>query len=81
MKKLKLFKKRYLIVFYDKTDEVLLYLFDNITERLKYQGKEITQQNINNIKIDLYRALKTKEHFVRFLTGEVMRVYLIDYKE
>lgn len=77
----KLYKGEYFIVFYDKTDTELLYSFDNVREILKFQGKEITRQNVNLLNVELYRALKSKEHFVRFLTGEVLRVYIINEKE
>ncbi len=72
-----LYKGKYFLVFYDKTDEELLYLFENVREILKFMGKEITRQNINIINVELYRALRSTEHFCRFLTGEVLRVYMI----
>lgn len=72
-----LYKGKYFLVFYDKTDEELLYIFENVRDILKFMGKKITRQNINLINVELYRALRSKEHFCRFLTGEVMRVYMI----
>ena len=72
-----LYKGKYFFVFYDKTDEELLYIFENVRDILKFMGKEITRQNINLINVELYRALRSREHFCRFLTGEVMRVYMI----
>lgn len=77
----KFYKGRYFIVFYDKTDEVLEHMFDNVREILKFQKKEITRQNVNLINVELYRALRTKEHITKFLTGEVMRVYIIEREE
>lgn len=77
----KLYKGRYFIVFYDKTDEHLLYMFDNVREILKFQNKEITRKNCNLIQVELRRALQTDTHFVRFLTGEVMRVYIINEED
>ena len=74
----KLYKGEYFIVFYDKTDTELLYSFDNVREILKFQGKDITRQNVNLVNVELYRALRTDTHLTRFLTGEVMRVYIID---
>ena len=71
------YKGKYFLVFYDKTDEELLYIFENVRDILKFMGKEITRQNINRINVELYRALRSTEHFCRFLTGEVMRVYMI----
>lgn len=74
----KLYKGRYFIVFYDKTDTNFLASFDNVREILKYQHKPITRQNVNFVNVELYRALRTDTHLTRFLTGEVMRVYIID---
>lgn len=76
-----MYKGRYFIVFYDKTGENLLYMFDNVREILKFQGKPLTRQNINHVNVRLYRALKTDTHFVTFLTDEVMRVYIFDENE
>ena len=76
-----MYKGRYFIVFYDKTGENLLYMFDNVREILKFQGKPLTRQNINHVNVRLYRALKTDTHFMTFLTGEVMRVYIFDVNE
>lgn len=73
----RLYKGKYFLAFYDKTDEELLYIFENVRDILKFMGKKITRQNINLINVELYRALRSKEHFCRFLTGEVMRVYMI----
>lgn len=75
------YKGKYFIVFYDRTDERILYTFDNIKEILKFQKKEINPYNARLLNIELYRALKSDEHFVTFLTGEVMRVYIIDKEE
>ena len=77
----KLYKDKYFIAFYDKNDERLLYTFDNVKEILNFQKKEINPYNIRLLNIELYRALKSDEHFITFLTGEVMRVYIITDKE
>lgn len=74
----KLYKQKYFIVFYDKTDTNLKYMFDNVEEILKFQQKKITRQAKNLINVELCRALKTDSHFTRFLTGEVLRVYIIE---
>lgn len=73
----KYYKGSFFIVFYDKTDEYLLYIFDNVREILEYMKKPITRQNVNVINNELYRALKTETHFTRFLTNEILRVYII----
>ena len=77
LNKKSLYKGKYFLVFYDKTDEELLYIFENVRDILKFMGKEITRQNVNRINVELYRALRSDEHFCRFLTGEVLRVYMI----
>lgn len=76
--KVKLYKNKYIIAFYDVTDEVLLYIFDNVREILEFQNKEITRQNVNLINVELYNALQRKDNLCRFLNGEFMRVYIID---
>lgn len=76
-----LYKGKYFLAFYDKTDEQLEYIFENVRDILKFMGKEITRQNVNLINVELYRALSTEEHFCRFLTGEVLRVYMISNVE
>lgn len=75
---IKYYRGRYLIVFYDKTDELLLHMFNNVREILKFQKKKITRKNVNLINVDLYRALKREGNFCKFLDGSTMRVYIID---
>ncbi len=72
------YRGRYLIVFYDKTDELLLHVFNNVREILKFQKKKLTRKNINLINVELYRALKREGNFCKFLDGSSMRVYIID---
>ena len=72
-----LYKGRFFLVFYDKFDENLKYMFDNVRDILKFMGQEVTRLNVNRVNVELYRALSRKEHFCRFLTGVVLRVYMI----
>lgn len=74
----KFYKGSYFLAFYDKTGEELLYIFDNAREILKFQKRELTRKNVNQINVSLYRALKTETHFTTILTGKVMRVYLVE---
>lgn len=76
-----LYKGRYFLVFYDKTGEEFKYMFDNVREILKFMGKAVTRNNVNLINVELYRALSSEMHFCRFLTGEVLRVYMISEKD
>ena len=75
---IKYYRGRYLIVFYDKTDELLLHMFNNVKEILEFQNKKITRKNMNLINVELYRALKRKGNFCKFLDGSTMRVYIVD---
>ena len=75
------YRGRYLIVFYDKTDELLLHVFNNVREILKFQKKKLTRKNINLINVELYRALKREGNFCKFLDGSSMRVYIVDMIE
>ena len=76
-----LYKHRYCLEFYDEADETLLHLFDNVNEILSFQNKVSTSENKRRICLDIYRALKRQDHICTFLTGEVMRLYLADFKE
>ena len=77
----KYYKGKYFIVFYDSLDNELKYMFDNVREIVRFQGKELTKQNLNLVQVELYRALRSKRHVTRFLTGEILRVYIIDLEE
>lgn len=74
----KLYKGNSFITFYDKTDERILYMFDNVREILKFQKKECNRTNVNRINVEIYIALKRKGHFTRFLNGTLMRLYIIN---
>lgn len=74
------YKGKYFICFYDSNDEELLYMFENVKEILKFQGKKITKQSINSINVRLYRALRSN-HIIRFLTGDAMKVHIFDINE
>lgn len=77
----KLYKGKYFIVFYDYSDEDFKYMFDNVREILNFMGKETTQKNMNQIRVELYRALRSKSHIARFLTGKPLRVYIINLED
>lgn len=75
------YKGKYFIAFYDKNDERLLYIFDNVREILKFQKKPITRTNINLTNVNIVRALKRNSHSTSFLTGELMYIYIFDINE
>ena len=81
IKPIKYYKGKYFIVFYDKSDEKFLYLFNNVREILNFQKKSITTENINLINVELYRALRRNGNLCKFLTGEIMRVYIVDVND
>lgn len=72
------FKGRYMISFYDASDDVLIAMFDNIKEICTYKNKEFNEKNYTLIKVELYRALKRSDHCTWMLNGRLMHVYLID---
>lgn len=75
------YKGKFFIVFYDENDERLQYMFDNVREILSFQRKETTRKNVNKVNVELYLALRRKGHQTRFLTGTLLRVYLIDLED
>ena len=77
----KYYKGSFFIVFYDKHDEYLEYMFDNVREILEYMNKPVTRQNVNIINNELYRALKSETHLTRFLNSKPLRVYIIKHKK
>lgn len=80
--KFKFYKGRYIIVFYDKEDNDLLYVFNNVKEILQFQKKEVNKQNLNIMNINLYNALNRDDNTCNFLIkGIPMRVYIVDLKE
>lgn len=76
-----LYKKRYMISFYGIEDDRQIYCFNNVREILEFQEREINKTNINLINVELCRALKRKKPICRFLTGQLMYVYIIDVLE
>lgn len=72
-----LYKGRFFLIFYDKDDENVRYIFDNVRDILRFTNQEITRKNVNKLNIDLYRALSSESHICRFINGETLRVYMI----
>lgn len=73
----KLYKGKYFLVFYDKADENLLYMFDNVRALCQHCGLDVTRRNINNLNVQLFHALSSKTHFFRMSANETCRVYMI----
>lgn len=79
----KLYKNKYALSFYDLNGEDFRYLFYNVKEILKFQKKPITQKNVQKMNITIYNVLKKgkENNICRFLTGEKLRLYLVDMNE
>ena len=80
MEKIKYFKGRYVISFYDSNDEYLECVFDNIHEICRYKNLDNSPESYNLVKIELYRALKRAGNRTTML-GKSMRVHLVDILE
>jgi len=79
----KLYKNRYMLSFYDLDGEEFRYCFNNVKEILKFKGKPITENNVKKMNIIIYNVLKKGKdnNICRFLTGEKLRLYLVDMQE
>ena len=77
------YKNRYTIAFYkqtrEKDNEYLYATFNNVEEILKY--KNLPQDKLYVLKVELCNALKKESHITRMLNGETMTVHLIDMLE
>ena len=71
------YKGKYFLVFYDETDEELLYLFDNVNQLCDHLKLERTRRNINNLNVQLFNALRSDTHFFKMDSHEICRVYMI----
>lgn len=80
MKSHKLYHDRYALAFYDRWGEEFRYQFDNAIDILRWQKKPITREAVVLLNAKIYAALKSPTHFVRFLTDELLTIYLIDIK-
>lgn len=77
-KKNNLYKKKYYIVFYASDDDTFVAGFDNPIEICRYKNLEVTETNIQLVRVELYRAIKKQSHRTHMLNGKLMYVYLID---
>ena len=81
MDRKKYYKGKYFLVFYDKSDENLLYLFDNVGQLCDHLKLERTRQNVNCLHVRIFHALRSQTHFFRMGPNETCRVYMIDIDE
>lgn len=81
MKTKSYYKNHYFIAFYDRDDETLLYMFNNVYEVAKALGVEPTKNNINKISVDIFRSLRRDNHQTNLFRGRCLRVYIIDIRD
>ena len=78
MDKRKYYKDKYVIVFYDETDNFIVGMFDNIKQICEYKKMDITLKSYNLVKIELYRSLNKQNGSTRMLNGKKMYIHLMD---
>lgn len=78
MRSQQLYKKRYVIAFYKRDDDTLLYLFNNVEQVCRAAGLEVTYSNMHKISTSLYKSLRREDHHTRMLNGKLMCVHIID---
>ena len=74
----KLYKKKYVLVVYDKDDDTFKYLFDNLTELCKTLGWEVNRKNMNRVQVNVYRALRRPDHQINLFRGQCYKIYIVD---
>lgn len=77
----RLYKKKYVIAIYERDDETLKYLFNNLTELCEALGWEVNRKNMNRIQVNMYRALKRPNHQFNLFRHQGYRVYIVDITE
>ena len=75
------YKNHYFIAFYDKDDETLVYMFNNIYEVARELGVEPTKKNMNRISVDIFRSVRRWNHHTNLFRGRCLRVYIIDIRD
>lgn len=74
----RLYKDRYVILFYERDDDTLKYMFDNVRQVCKELKWEINKRNLNIIQINITRSLRRKNHQTNLFRGQCLRVYIVD---
>lgn len=77
----KLYKGKYVLVFYEKDDDTLKYLFNNLREVCEKLGWEINRRNMNRIQVDIYRSLRRPNHQTNLFRRQCLKVYIVDITE
>lgn len=74
----RLYKDRYVILFYERDDDTLKYMFDNVRQVCKELKWELNKRNLNIIQINITRSLRRKNHQTNLFRGQCLRVYIVD---
>lgn len=74
----KLYKNRYVLAIYDRDDDTLKYLLDNLKELCKTLGWEVNRKNMNRVQVNVYRALKRPDHQTNLFRGQCYKIYIVD---
>lgn len=76
----KYYKGHLFFIFYEKDDETIYQMFNNVYEIVKFIGKEPNRNNVIKASVKIARALKKKTHYTDIL-GRLCRVYTVDIYE
>jgi hypothetical protein len=74
----KLYKNKYVLAVYDRDDDTLKYLFDNLKELCEVLGLEVNRKNMNKVQVNVYRALKRPDHQTNLFRGRCYKIYIVD---
>ena len=74
----KLYKDKYILAFYEKDDDTLKYIFNNIKEVCEKLNLEVNKRNMNKIQVDIYRSIRRPNHQTNFFRGQCLKVYIVD---
>lgn len=78
MSESRLYKGRYVVMFYEKDDDTLKYMFNNLTQVCRQLGWEVNRQNMNRIQVDIHRSLKRSNHQTNLFRKQCLKVYIVD---
>ena len=78
---MKLYKQKYTICLYDKDDENLLYMFDNVEEICELKEETKNPKLLNKYRVLINKAIKRTNGSVKFINNKKMRLHVIDITE
>ena len=67
---MKLYKQKYTICLYDKDDENLLYMFDNVEEICELKEENKNPKLLNKYRVLINKAIKRTNGSVKFINGK-----------